>query len=145
MPINPIYSYNDKSALPGRTSSHADCMACTVCPAWVFSAMQMYSPASSKVMLDRWRVFTLDDMFCRGCVADYFRVMRREHSAEDNTTADVSRSVLTVRALRPGGPPWFWPGSLTFTFSHCTFVLPGLWTLHINFAWPPTTAVVFSG
>ena len=54
-----------KCVLPGRTSSQADCMACTVCPAWVFSAMQMYSPASSSVMLDRCSMFSLDALLCR--------------------------------------------------------------------------------
>lgn len=51
---------DSKSVSPGRTSSQAGCMTCTACPAWLFSAMQMYSPASSRVMLDRCSVFTFD-------------------------------------------------------------------------------------
>lgn len=59
---------NDQNDSPGRTCSHADCMAWRVSPAWLLSATQMYSPASSSVTLDKWRVLVLEELLCRGCM-----------------------------------------------------------------------------
>lgn len=52
--------------LPGRTSSHADCITWPV----VLSATQTYSPASSVVTLCRSSVYTFDALLCRACTGE---------------------------------------------------------------------------
>lgn len=131
---------NDQNDSPGRTCSHADCMAWRVSPAWLLSATQMYSPASSSVTLDKWRVLVLEELLCRGCMRK--TLSQRQKSCKSACFFVVWRPDLTVRALIWG---WLAPVLLDSDFSHCTLVNAGLWTLHSSLAWPPNSTVVFLG
>lgn len=125
--------------LPDKTSTQAECVI------WPteFSALHIYSPASSMVTFTKGRMLTLERFSRRGCGGNKCNItpsFLKTENMHNKGSLNHFLTVSTVRSGDPSGPRWL----LSF-LNHWRRVETGLWSLHTSFTCPPTNTVAFSG
>lgn len=125
--------------LPDKTSTQAERVA------WPaeFSALHTYSPASSKVILTKGKMLTLERFSRRGCRGNKCNITPSFLKTENMHNRGSLNHFLTVSSVRTGDPSG--PRRLLSFLNHWRRVEAGWWSLHTSFTCPPTNTVAFSG